>query len=248
MQNWLDLAKWFFFQRGGGDRRGGFDNRRGGGRWGQGRGGGSGGGDRGQDHRGGGDDHDDNNRDGGGMGGGMRDRGPRDGPRGGRFGMRGPDDKFNEKMQQLSGPTFDLPPIVMTEKKFNGRNRLYIGNIGNEVTEEDIIELFKPYGETTERFLNKEKNFAFVKLDYHSNAEKAKRELDGTVLKSRNLKIRFAPNSATIKVKNLTQYVTNELLHYAFSVFGEVCINKFYNNLNYLSDALKMLNLIIQCM
>lgn len=138
--------------------------------------------------------------------------------------MRGPDDKFGERIQQLMGPTFDLPSIVMTEKKFNGRNRLYIGNIGNEVTEEDLIELFKPYGETTERFLNKEKNFAFVKLDYHSNAEKAKRELDGSVLKSRNLKIRFAPNSATVKVKNLTGFVTNELLHYAFSVFGEVCI------------------------
>lgn len=207
------------FQRGGGDRRGGFDNRRGGGgRWGQGRGGGAGdrGGDRGDRQERGNDDQDgDMNRDGG-----NRERGPR----GGRFGMRGPDDKFGERMQALMGPTFDIPPIVMTEKKFNGRNRLYIGNIGNEVTEEDLIELFKPYGETTERFLNKEKNFAFVKLDYHSNAEKAKRELDGSVLKSRNLKIRFAPNSATVKVRNLTPFVTNELLHYAFSVFGEVRI------------------------
>lgn len=211
------------FQRGG-DRRGGFDNRRGGGRWGnQGRGGGGDRGDRGdrQDHRGNDDQDGDNNREGGGN----RERGPREGGPRGRFGgLRGPDDKFSEKMQQLMGPTFDLPVVVMTEKKFNGRNRLYIGNIGNEVTEDDLIEIFKPYGETTERFLNKEKNFAFVKLDYHSNAEKAKRELDGTVLKSRNLKIRFAPNSSTIKVKNLTSFVTNELLHYAFSVFGEVSI------------------------
>lgn len=154
--------------------------------------------------------------------------GPQDGeggPRGPperRFGMRGPEDKFLERVQQLSGPTFDLPAITMSEKKFNGRNRLYIGNIGSEVTEEDIIDLFKPYGETAEIFLNKEKNFGFIKLDYHCNAEKAKRELDGTVLKSRNLKIRFAPNSATIRVKNLTPYVSNELLHYGFSVFGEI--------------------------
>lgn len=139
-----------------------------------------------------------------------------------RYAMRGPEDKFLDRVNQLSGPTFDLPPLETTEKKFNGRNRLYIGNIGPEATEEDIQELFKPYGEIAELFINKEKNFGFVKVDYHSNAEKAKRELDGTMLKNRGLKIRFAPNATTIKVKNLTQFVSNELLHYAFSVFGEV--------------------------
>ncbi|XP_057652693.1 hrp65 protein-like isoform X2 [Diorhabda carinulata] len=146
-------------------------------------------------------------------GGGMR------GPRGG---MRGPEDKFLERLNQIRGPTYDLPPLDFTEKKFNGRNRLYIGNIGSEVTEEELVELFKPYGEIAEVFVNKDKNFGFVKVDYHCNAEKAKRELDGTVVKSRTLKIRFAPNSASVKVKNLTPYVSNELLHYAFSIFGEV--------------------------
>lgn len=38
------------------------------------------------------------------------------------------------------------------------------------------------------------------------------------------LKIRFAPIAAAIKVKNLTPFVSNELLEYAFSIFGEVCI------------------------
>lgn len=203
-------------QRGGqgGNQRGdgrNFENRRGGGR-------GGGFGNRGQrtedDHQDGQENQDghQNRRDG---------RDNRDNHRGMRP-MRGPEDKFMERIQQLSGPTFDLPPVDLSEKKFNGRNRLYIGNIGSEVTDEELIEIFKPYGETSEVFVNKDKNFGFIKLDYHSNAEKAKRELDGTILKSRNLKIRFAPNSATIKVKNLTGYVTNELLHYAFSVFGEI--------------------------
>ncbi|KAF7267126.1 hypothetical protein GWI33_019620 [Rhynchophorus ferrugineus] len=149
------------------------------------------------------------------QGGGGEGEGP--GPRG-----RGPIDRVLEKINSLQGPTFELPPVDMTEKKFNGRNRLYVGNIGSEVTEADLTELFKPYGETAEIFVNKDKNFGFIKLDYHSNAEKAKRELDGNVLKGRNLKIRFAPNSATIKVKNLSPYVTNELLYYAFSPFGEI--------------------------
>ena len=36
--------------------------------------------------------------------------------------------------------------------------------------------------------------------------------------------MRFAPVGAAIKVKNLSQWVTNELLEYAFSVFGDVRI------------------------
>nr|XP_023013000.1 hrp65 protein-like [Leptinotarsa decemlineata] len=194
--------------RGGGGDRGNFENRRG-------RGGYQG---RGIKHENTQDGQEGEGiRDGDYGRGGRADMGGR-----GRFGMRGPDDKLIERIQQLSGPTFDLPVIDMAEKKFNGRNRLYIGNIPSDVTEDDIVELFKPYGETSELFLNKDKNFGFVKLDYHSNAEKAKRELDGSVLKNRNLKIRFAPNSTTIKVKNLTPFVSNELLHHAFSVFGEI--------------------------
>ncbi|XP_066155503.1 hrp65 protein-like isoform X1 [Euwallacea fornicatus] len=154
----------------------------------------------------------------GGRGGNQDDLGDGEG---GGF-RRGPIDKVADRISSFQGPTFDLPPIDVHEKKFNGRNRLYLGNISNEVNDEDLAELFKPYGETAEIFLNKEKNFGFIKLDYHANAEKAKRELDGTMLKGRTLKIRFAPNSATIKVKNLTPYVTNELLYFAFSPFGEI--------------------------
>lgn len=137
-------------------------------------------------------------------------------------GSRNPEDRILEKLAQMCGPTYELPPLDATEKKFACKNRLYIGNIPNDVTEDDIVQLFKKYGETSELFLNKEKNFAFIRMDFHCNAEKAKRELDGHALKGRNLKIRFAPNGSTIKVRNLTQYVTNELLYTAFSIFGEV--------------------------
>ncbi|CAG9764346.1 unnamed protein product [Ceutorhynchus assimilis] len=145
-----------------------------------------------------------------------------DGDREQGFRGRGPIDKIADRIRSFQGPTFDLPPVDMSEKPFNGRNRLYIGNIGNEVTEEELTELFKPFGETSEVFMNKEKNFGFITLDYHANASKAKRELDGMQLKGRTLKIRFAPNSSTIKVKNLSPFVTNELLHFSFSPFGEI--------------------------
>jgi proline- and glutamine-rich splicing factor len=61
-----------------------------------------------------------------------------------------------------------------------------------------------------------------VVQDYRAGAEKAKRELDGSLRKGRQLKVRFAPHTAAIKVKNLTSFVSNELLETAFSVFGEV--------------------------
>lgn len=58
--------------------------------------------------------------------------------------------------------------------------------------------------------------------DYRANAEKAKTALDGSMYKNRSIKVRFAPQSAAIKCKNLNPFVTNELLEWGFQVFGEV--------------------------
>lgn len=79
-------------------------------------------------------------------------------------GGRSMDDRIMEKLSQMVGPTFDLPPLDATEKKFSGRSRLYLGNLANEINDEDLTELFKPFGETAELFLNKEKNFGFIKM------------------------------------------------------------------------------------
>lgn len=79
-------------------------------------------------------------------------------------GGRSMDDRIMEKLSQMVGPTYDLPPLDATEKKFSGRSRLYLGNLANETNDEDLTDLFKPYGETSELFLNKEKNFGFIKM------------------------------------------------------------------------------------
>lgn len=68
------------------------------------------------------------------------------------------------KLKDLVGPLIDLPPLDQSEVKFNGRSRLYIGNLTGDVTEEEIQALFAPYGETAELFVNKEKNFGFIKV------------------------------------------------------------------------------------
>ncbi|KAK0162149.1 hypothetical protein PV327_008511 [Microctonus hyperodae] len=150
---------------------------------------------------------------GGGGGGGGGDRG---------MGNRSQDDRLMERVMSLAGPTHELPPQDTAEKKFCGRNRLYVGNLTNDITEEEIQSLFSPFGQVSELFVNKEKNFAFLRMDFRANAEKAKHELDGSMRKGRALKVRFAPHSSTIKVKNLTTWVSNELLEKSFSVFGEI--------------------------
>lgn len=53
-------------------------------------------------------------------------------------------------------------------------------------------------------------------------AEIAKAELDDTPMKNRPLRVRFATHSAALSVKNLSPFVSNELLEEAFSQFGMV--------------------------
>lgn len=69
-----------------------------------------------------------------------------------------------ERVMAISGPTHELPPQDTTEKKFSGRNRLYVGNLTNDVSEEEIQALFQKYGELSELFVNKEKSFAFLRM------------------------------------------------------------------------------------
>jgi len=138
-------------------------------------------------------------------------------------GQRGEDFFIAQRLRSIGGPTLELPPIeVPTETKFSGRNRLYVGNLTGDITDEELREMFKPYGEITEIFSNLDKNFTFLKVDYHPNAEKAKRALDGSMRKGRQLRVRFAPNATILRVSNLNQFVSNELLYQSFEIFGPI--------------------------
>lgn len=53
-------------------------------------------------------------------------------------------------------------------------------------------------------------------------AEIAKAELDDTPFRGRQLRVRFATHGAALTVKNLPQFVSNELLEEAFSIFGQI--------------------------
>lgn len=130
------------------------------------------------------------------------------------------DNIIREKLSHLNGPVIDLPPLKFEEKKFSGRSRLFIGNLPSRITEEEISELFKKFGETSEIYINKS-YFGFIKLDFYANAKKAKEELNGSCFKGKILAIRLS-HPASVLVTNLSPCVTDELLHIAFSVFGDI--------------------------
>lgn len=63
------------------------------------------------------------------------------------------------------GPTIDIQAKEQQEtRKFSGHCRLYVGNVPNDLSEEDFVALFTPFGETNEPFLNREKMFGFIKM------------------------------------------------------------------------------------
>lgn len=116
----------------------------------------------------------------------------------------------------------DMAPVKTEEKQFSGRNILKIGNLTKDVSEDELVELFMPYCDISDIHLNKKDNYAFVCVDSFSKAEIAKRELDGIIRQKQSLWVRFAPNANAIRVRNLTPWVSNELLFKSFEVFGPV--------------------------
>ncbi|XP_077052199.1 splicing factor, proline- and glutamine-rich isoform X1 [Siphateles boraxobius] len=108
------------------------------------------------------------------------------------------------------------------EKTYTQRCRLFIGNLPNDITEAEFRKLFAKYGEPSEIFINQSKGFGFIRLESRALAEVAKAELDDIPMKGRPLRVRFATHSAALSVRNLSPFVSNELLEEAFSQFGVV--------------------------
>ena len=63
---------------------------------------------------------------------------------------------------------------------------------------------------------------AFLRMATRGEAEQAKRELDGQMRNGRAMRVRFAPHQGAVKVSNLGPWVSNELLHRAFSIYGDI--------------------------
>uniref|UniRef100_A0A131XG56 Putative proline and glutamine-rich splicing factor sfpq n=1 Tax=Hyalomma excavatum TaxID=257692 RepID=A0A131XG56_9ACAR len=138
--------------------------------------------------------------------------------------------QMQQQQQQQQGPFGGPPgqgppmppPYPQPVKRSGARCRLFVGNLGNTMTEEEFRRMFGEYGELLEVFLHAQKGFGFVKYEQRHQAEAAKAALDNTPHEGRYLQVRFATQGSSLKVKNLSPFVSNELLEDAFSIFGEI--------------------------
>jgi len=106
------------------------------------------------------------------------------------------DRAFTQLQERFHGvsSTLELQPLDMTEKKFNGRARLFIASFPRDMTEQKLREMVEEYAEVGEVFCNLEKGYAFFRLSTRKEAAKARRELDGKAMKDgRSLKVRVHP-------------------------------------------------------
>lgn len=75
---------------------------------------------------------------------------------------------------------------------------IYVGNIPYRLTEDELREAFSAFGQVdsakiiTDRETGQSKGFAFVEMPVQAEAEEAIRQLDGSALKGRNIRVNQA--------------------------------------------------------
>ncbi len=75
---------------------------------------------------------------------------------------------------------------------------IYVGNLSNEVTEEDLKQAFETFGEVEsvkiikDKYTDRSKGFGFVEMPDNAGAQSAIDDLNDTELKGRSLKVNKA--------------------------------------------------------
>ena len=78
------------------------------------------------------------------------------------------------------------------------QNKLYVGNLSFNSTEEDVADAFSQYGTVTsvtlisDRETGRPRGFGFVEMSSDAEAQSAMQALDGQELGGRNLKVNVA--------------------------------------------------------
>ncbi len=75
---------------------------------------------------------------------------------------------------------------------------IYVGNLPHAAADEDLRQLFEPFGEVTsvaiikDKFSGESRGFGFVEMPSREAAQKAIGDLNGTELKGRSLNVNEA--------------------------------------------------------
>ncbi|XP_064837028.1 RNA-binding protein 4B-like [Oncorhynchus masou masou] len=106
----------------------------------------------------------------------------------------------------------------------NNAIKLFVGNLALDTSQEDLTQLFGPYGQVVTCSLLRQ--FAFIHLQGDGAADRAIRELNGREFRGRNLVVeesRGRPlNSTKVFVGNLSAMCSAEDLQELFQTFGKV--------------------------
>jgi RNA recognition motif-containing protein len=77
-------------------------------------------------------------------------------------------------------------------------HKLFVGNMAARITQRDLWRFFSPYG-LIDECAKFHESYAFVRFVHADDAQRARRETHGTILKGRKLKVEFA---ATVNKNN----------------------------------------------
>jgi RNA recognition motif-containing protein len=88
--------------------------------------------------------------------------------------------------------------LKFSQKKGSYRMNVYVGNLLFDVTENELKELFEPFGQVTEvrlimdKFTGKSKGFGFIEMPSKEEAQKAIEGLNGKDMKGRAMTVNEA--------------------------------------------------------
>jgi len=75
---------------------------------------------------------------------------------------------------------------------------IYVGNLSYEITDDEVRDIFSPYGEISsvsiikDKYSGQSKGFGFVEMPNQAEAEEAIKALNESDLKGRNIKVNQA--------------------------------------------------------
>ncbi|CAF0903037.1 unnamed protein product, partial [Adineta ricciae] len=103
-------------------------------------------------------------------------------------------------------------------------HKLFVGNMAARITQRDLWRFFSPYG-LIDECAKFHESYAFVRFVHTDDAQRARRETHGAMLKGRKLKVEFAAtmNKTNSSPWNQQKYLcvqplrrsTNLLEHYS---------------------------------
>ncbi|KAJ2083241.1 E3 ubiquitin-protein ligase pub1 [Coemansia sp. RSA 988] len=107
--------------------------------------------------------------------------------------------KYDSSAQQLQQqqPQQPLSYEAVRDQTAQYNTTVYVGNLTNYTTQEQLQQLFQLYGFVMEVRMQPERGFAFIKLDTHEAAAMAITQLQGTAINGRPIKCSWGKDRVT---------------------------------------------------